>query len=1402
MASINRQNNLFAAEDWKVAYKAFSKVDFQAYDFDTIRNALVDYIKINFPENFNDYTESSEFIAIIEMLAFLSQSLAFRMDLNSRENFLETAERRDSVFKLARMLGYNPRRNLPASGLLKVDAVRTSEPIQDSLGNNLNNTTIYFDDANNSDSYEQFITILNSAMNKSNRFTVPVIEGEVNGINSEIYELTTPNDAPIGYNFKLRINGQNLNFQIVNPTFKDGGVFEEQHPDFANNFNLIYRNDGLGISSDDTGFFLMFKQGELNTTNFAYSTPVESRIEDVLLSNINETDVYLQEINADGSILNKWSKVPNTVGQTLTYNDLTLDTRNLYSVENLDNRGIRIKYPDGTFGNIPFGNFRLFTRSSEPTNFTITPDDARNINITIPFVNGKGQQHKLTLVCSLKYQVSNSLPAETLTAVKQRAPQAFYTQNRMVSAQDYQVFPYSQSTNITKLKAINKTHAGHSRYIDINDPTGTYQNLDTFAQDGALYSEIKSSTGVIRVTDNNTVQEVLQYDIPLLLKDTKLTNFTYNEMREVWSDLTTNKFILRQKDITWKTLPVTTGKSDSGYFVETSTGTDGQESVLRNDHTLFKMFQENNFIKLEHPSNPSQWTWARITEIQNNGTLSSGLSTSRGPVLLSDKIYHDYKVVEYIGTLRKQFKQSEKDLIEAELSNNRTFALGYDIEKDSFYVIENSNIDKNGKWSPYYAKNTQGQGNDASWLLLFTYTASTNGSAVWNVTIRGQEYYVESKNDLKFYNILNAKVADTDNSAGQDAITFTTLNFKPGSAETYTWVDSDANTTGDAFRGDQFKSDISGELYDPSGYQTNIPLRSRSTKWYDVDVDWKTNLGIYRNADSSANVFVDQALVSLRTYFKTDDSGANVNYSNVTLSNASGMINYWPGQVTFEFNNTTFGYNILQADAQGNPEIIYRDYNSTSNAFEVYRANSDNSGNSVTISYGAQNNTPDATALGRVELVDGNVTTQTGNIRIKNWNLNNHTFVRDSVGLSQDQLIVTYNFDKEKLEKDIKWSIVSPVKYNDGFTDNRKVIVKPFDSDNDLVPDYPLQFRDFVARKDLVFFDYYTDFDGYKYSRPFTGNILDFRNESALKVAVTEETISPGSYASLTSLTAVDLLIIKNDDLISNFENNRGKFGGKYLYSVASNKIFQLTPQSTSTNTNLITAIELSEDDFFVRNGRAAGQNTAERSNDEVIFKWKHVAPKDVRIDPSISNVVEMLVLSSTYYLEVKKYQDVPGTEWPYPPTSSQLANEFSGLNEFKSASDTLVFKSAKFKRLFGGDADADVRAKFRVVKLKGSTLSDNEIKSRIIKAFNTYFNIENWEFGETFYFTELSSYIHQELGSNIGSIVILPNNTAGKFGDLFQVKAEPDELFLHTAKVTDIEVVDKISSQTLRTDR
>ena len=74
---------------------------------------MINYIRLNYPEDFNDWIESSEFVALVDLLAYLGQSLAFRMDLNTRENFLDTATRRESIFRLARMLNYQPQRCIP-----------------------------------------------------------------------------------------------------------------------------------------------------------------------------------------------------------------------------------------------------------------------------------------------------------------------------------------------------------------------------------------------------------------------------------------------------------------------------------------------------------------------------------------------------------------------------------------------------------------------------------------------------------------------------------------------------------------------------------------------------------------------------------------------------------------------------------------------------------------------------------------------------------------------------------------------------------------------------------------------------------------------------------------------------------------------------------------------------------------------------------------------------------------------------------------------------------------------------------------------------------------------------------------------------------------------------------------
>ncbi len=149
MTTTTRQTNLIINQDWTRIYQTFKNADFKSYDFENLRRVIITYLRENYPEDFNDYIESSEYLALIDAVAFLGQSLAFRTDLASRENFLELAETKESVLRLARLISYNSRRNIPAQGLIKFDTVSTTEGILDSNNKNLASQTIIWNDPTN-----------------------------------------------------------------------------------------------------------------------------------------------------------------------------------------------------------------------------------------------------------------------------------------------------------------------------------------------------------------------------------------------------------------------------------------------------------------------------------------------------------------------------------------------------------------------------------------------------------------------------------------------------------------------------------------------------------------------------------------------------------------------------------------------------------------------------------------------------------------------------------------------------------------------------------------------------------------------------------------------------------------------------------------------------------------------------------------------------------------------------------------------------------------------------------------------------------------------------------------------------------------------------------------------------
>ena len=85
-----------------------------------------------------------------------------------------------------------------------------------------------------------------------------------------------------------------------------------------------------------------------------------------------------------------------------------------------------------------------------------------------------------------------------------------------------------------------------------------------------------------------------------------------------------------------------------------------------------------------------------------------------------------------------------------------------------------------------------------------------------------------------------------------------------------------------------------------------------------------------------------------------------------------------------------------------------------------------------------------------------------------------------------------------------------------------------------------------------------------------------------------------------------------------------------------------------------------------------------------------------------------------------------------------------------------------------------------------------------MIRAVNEYFDVANWDFGETFYYTELSAYI-QKVSRSYKSNCYSSRKQVPRFGNLFQIKATSEELFLSTARVTDVEIVKGYTEQNLR---
>ena len=105
---------------------------------------------------------------------------------------------------------------------------------------------VNWNDSNDVDWYEKFVTVLNSSFNKNTKIQDPSASLTVGNVENYLYEVNeNPISKSLAYAFTTNVAGANRRFEAVRTVIEDDKIIEGE-PIATSNFTILNRNDNLG----------------------------------------------------------------------------------------------------------------------------------------------------------------------------------------------------------------------------------------------------------------------------------------------------------------------------------------------------------------------------------------------------------------------------------------------------------------------------------------------------------------------------------------------------------------------------------------------------------------------------------------------------------------------------------------------------------------------------------------------------------------------------------------------------------------------------------------------------------------------------------------------------------------------------------------------------------------------------------------------------------------------------------------------------------------------------------------------------------------------------------------------------------------------------------------------------
>jgi hypothetical protein len=514
---------------FKVTNKNIGKnsrdISYLGKDFEAFRNNLIEYSKTYFPNTYNDFNETSPGMMFIEMASYIGDVLGYYTDASLKESLIQYAGEEKNVFALANLLGYKPKSTAPAVTTLSVyqlcksDAagqvdtryllrINSGLTVKSTSNGDITFRTVENLDFNDPTDREISVYSVNEITNNPDYF---LIKKQIQAISATEANVTKIFGSAEAFS-SIMLEDTNV-ISIESVTDEDGNKFYEvpylaQETIYIDYPNVEQNDPDLYQFRDTVPYLLKLlktsrrfttKVNDDFTTSIHFGGGDSSLSDELIIPNIKNVGLGLNSsIDRIGE-----SYDPTNFLKTKTYGQAPANTT--ITVNYLIGGGIGSNVSQGdltSISGIVFDDSSVTTSDLDETILTFVKNSVAVEN-EIPAKGGRG--------------------VDTIEEIRESALANFASQNRAVTAKDYQVRALAMPS---KFGSIAKVFAIGDNSLNSNSPESilnSTDNLDEFTNIVKTISTYAISQGG-NLPSTTEIKDIVRSFVQKTTQNTELVN--------------------------------------------------------------------------------------------------------------------------------------------------------------------------------------------------------------------------------------------------------------------------------------------------------------------------------------------------------------------------------------------------------------------------------------------------------------------------------------------------------------------------------------------------------------------------------------------------------------------------------------------------------------------------------------------------------------------------------------------------------------------------------------------------------------------------------------------------------------------------------------------------------------